>query len=63
MTEEFNSSDHDFEISTDHLKNYLYQRLIDFNMIPAEEELAVLADVVFDLLVSLGALEEIFDEE
>ncbi|WP_336769576.1 YozD family protein [Bacillus bombysepticus] len=52
-----------FEIDTDFIQNYVFDRLMQFNMVPGEHEMRVLADIVFDLLVDLGVIEEVSDEE
>lgn len=46
------------EINTDDIQHFLFKSLIERGLIPTEEELDTLSDVVFDYLVELGLIEE-----
>jgi hypothetical protein len=46
------------EIKESEIADYLFEHLIELGYVPEEEELDDLAMLVFDFLVSLGAMDE-----
>lgn len=44
-------------ISNTELSEYLYSSLIDFGLVPKEEEIQLVADLVFDYLWQKGAMD------
>lgn len=45
-------------IDTEEIMNFFFQELIQRGHVPEEEELEVLADIMFDFLLDKGVIEE-----
>lgn len=48
-------------ITNEEIEKFMYSRLIENNLIPTQDEMEILSDIVFDFLIETGFIEEIED--
>jgi len=50
-------------ITNEDLSDYLFNALIEFGVVPSEDEVDLIADLVFDYLFTNGTIMEEYDDE
>lgn len=48
----------EFQVHQDDIADYIFEKLVERGYAPTEDESFELADIVFDLLIELGVMEE-----
>ena len=63
MNEENKEEFINVELDSDEIYQFMYDNLVKRGMIPREEDVEVITDIVFDFFVHKGVIEEVFDGE
>lgn len=50
-------------IDSDEIYEFMFNALVERGMVPKEEDVEVITDIVFDFFVHKGIIEETFDSE